>query len=120
MTEHLVAYLAPIDERLLGYLDDHHDLTLRTVEHLYRYAVALLQGHIRPEEVKEDWEDFFHLAGGFVFAYGEKRLFMSAERSQVLWIGRPPGPIDDWDRALLIDLVRALGAAISVRTSATG
>ncbi len=120
MTDHLVAYLGPIDSRLLGYLDESRDLSLPTVEHLYRYGVALLQGHILPEDVMEDWEDFFHLAGGFVFAHGSERLSMSARSSSVLWVGRTPAPLSDSDRTLLVDLVREMGELLARRTSAAG
>lgn len=116
----LTAYLGPIDARLLGYLDETSNLALPSLEHLYRYAVALLQGLIRPEDVMEDWEDFFYLAGGFVFAHGSTRLTTLARVSSVLWVGRDQGPLSESDRMLLVELTRELGDAVCARRCRKG
>ena len=120
MDADLSAYLGPIDARLLSYLDGASNLALPALEQLYRYALALLQGLVRPEDVMEDWEDFFYLAGGFVFAHGSKRLTTLARVSSILWVGRDPGPQSEWDRMLLVELTRELGDAVSTRTRAMG
>ncbi len=116
----LSAYLGPIDARLLSYLDDTSNLALSSLEHLYRYAVALLQGLLRPEDVMEDWEDFFYLAGGFVFAYGSTRLTTLARVTSVLWVGREQGPLSERDRMLLVELTRELGNAVCARRCRKG
>jgi len=119
MNEDLVAYLDAIDARLCDYLDEDHDLSLRAVEHLYRYALALRQGLIEPACVAEDWEDFFSLADAFVFAYGAQHLEVLRGRSALLegGGGDEPAPLTDTDRMFLVALVAKLDDFISARQS---
>lgn len=120
MNDKLWAYLASIDTSLLDYLDEEDGFRRPTVEHLYRYGVALLQRLITPAHVMEDWEDFFDLAGGFVFAHGSERLARSNVISSLLV---REGDLDSlsWaDQALLVDLVRELGEFLSSPNSAKG
>jgi hypothetical protein len=122
VNDDLAAYLDSIHERLLVYLDAHQDLSVETVSHLYRYAVALLQGLIDPDHVREDWEDFFCLADAFVLAYGSTRLGLLNRRAALLFPGSEsePASLSDADRVLLVALVRELGEQVSARLSTGG
>ncbi|MGO9582708.1 MAG: hypothetical protein ACLP36_07865 [Acidimicrobiales bacterium] len=74
MNDFLVSYLDAIDERLLEYLDDDDELKLDTVQRMRFYASALLSGSITPNNVVEDWPDWFQLVPAFVAAYGSEEL----------------------------------------------
>lgn len=84
MSADLVAYLAAIDEGLLGYLDAQEELSGATLAHVHRYAVALAEGLIVPAHVVEDWPDFFELAEAFVLAYGSAHLDHLHRRAPIL------------------------------------
>jgi hypothetical protein len=111
MRDDLAAYLDSLGSNLLGALDAEGDLAVGTAEHLYRYAVALLQGLILPEHVAEEWADFFCLADAFVLAYGSRRLGHLTRKATLLSIGKggAPLPLTGPDRSALVDLVRELG-----------
>ncbi len=74
VNDFLVSYLDAIDERLLEYLDDDDELKLDTVQRMRFYASALLSGSITPNNVVEDWPDWFQLVPAFVAAYGSEEL----------------------------------------------
>jgi hypothetical protein len=117
MKDDLATYLASIDSRLLVYLDAQRDLSTETIAHLYRYAVALMQGLIAPDAVLEDWEDFFDLADAFVFAYGSERLELLNRRAALLDMDgdRTGVPLTADDRLFLVNLVQELGALLTER-----
>ena len=115
MTDDLLSYLDSLGSDLLIYLDDDHELGLGTVEHLYRQALALLQGRTQPEKVASEWEDFFVLADAFVLAYGSRRLDRLNRRASLLATkrGEAPPPMTGEDLSLLVDLVRELGEYVA-------
>lgn len=122
MNDDLANYLESIDSQLIIYLDANRDLSTETVAHLYRYAVALLQGLILPEHVLEDWEDFFDLADAFVLAYGSRRLEALNRKALLLDIDgdQASAPLSADDRLLLVTLVQELGVALTEREGASG
>lgn len=119
MNDDLAAFLASVDLDLLRYLDANAELSLSATEHLYRYAVALLQGLIDPRDVAEDWEDFFPLAHAFVLTYGSKRLEFLHRRAALLSAKamRPTVGLTGADRAVLVELVRELGDFVFAHTN---
>ena len=119
MAYDLFAYLESFAPDLCHYLDDDHGLGLGTVDHLYRYGLALLQGTMFPARVAAEWEDFFPLAEAFVLAYGSDRLYRQNQRAALLAVGRgeSPHPLTGTDRSMLVDLVRELGLSIVAYTS---
>jgi hypothetical protein len=122
MNDDLARYLESIDARLPRYLDEGKDLALGTAEHLYRYAVALLQGLVKPAHVQDDWADFFFLADAFVLAYGSRRLGMLSRGSFLLASGKQEGslPLTGTDRTFLVAFVRELGQFVSARQHTSG
>lgn len=117
MKDDLATYLESIDSRLLVYLDAQRDLSTETIAHLYRYAVALMQGLITPDHVLEDWDDFFDLADAFVYGYGSQRLEFLDRRSGLLEtdVDETGLPLTADDRLLLVTLVQELGATLTQR-----
>jgi hypothetical protein len=113
----LVHYLDLIDGHLLGYLDAHEDLSVETVEHLGRYAVAMAQGLVTPEHVMEDWEDFYDLADAFVMAYGTERLRQLDWDATLLDVApdQPVAPLALADRVFLANLVTELDGFVASR-----
>jgi hypothetical protein len=116
MNDDLAEYLGALDRDLLAYLDANRDLSLKTAERLYHYAMAMHQGFLEPEHVAEDWADFFTLADAFVLAYGSKRLGLLNRRSALLSAGNGlPYFLNDFDRTFLVELVRELSAFVSTQ-----
>lgn len=115
MNDDLAAYLDSINGQLLGYLDERKELSLATLAHLHRYAVALLQALLVPAHLAEDWRDFFELAEAFVLAYGSKRLDLLNRRSRLLDARATPGsePVAGTDRLFLMHFVDELGRHLS-------
>ena len=74
VNDFLFTYLDSIDERLLEYLDKHHELKLDAVKRLRFYTSALLEGSITPDHVLEDWPDWYQLVPAFVATYGSDEL----------------------------------------------
>ena len=74
VSDFLVLYLDSIDERLLEYLDEEDELKLDAVKRLRFYTSALLEGSITPDQVMEDWPDWYQLASAFVATYGSDEL----------------------------------------------
>jgi hypothetical protein len=74
VSDFLVVYLDSIDERLLEYLDEEDELKLDAVKRLRFYTSALLEGSITPDQVMEDWPDWYQLASAFVATYGSDEL----------------------------------------------
>ena len=74
VNDFLFTYLDSIDERLLEYLDKHHELKLDAVKRLRFYTSALLEGSISPDHVWEDWPDWYQLVPAFVATYGSEEL----------------------------------------------
>ena len=115
MNDDLAAYLGSIDGKLVRYLDEQKELSVATVAHLHRYAVALVQRLIVPAQVEEDWRDFFELAEAFVLAYGSKRLGLLNRRARLLDTrAKPAGePVGGPDRLFLMHFVDELGRHVS-------
>ena len=74
VNDFLFTYLDSIDERLLEYLDKHHELKLDAVKRLRFYTSALLEGSITPDHVLEDWPDWYQLVPAFVATYGSDEM----------------------------------------------
>lgn len=107
----LAAYLASIDEGLLGYLDAQKELAAATLAHVQRYAVALAERLLTPADVAEDWQDFFELAEAFVLAYGSPHLDHLYRRVALLDAPSVTGrqPAEGSDRLFLAWLAEEIG-----------
>jgi hypothetical protein len=102
----LAHYLGSIDPRLVSYLDEDGTLSVDTIRKVHRYAVVLLQEHVVPEHVHEDWPDFFLLAAAIVYASGSQRLGLLAQKSSI-FKGWGDDPLTERDRAFLVALLNA-------------
>ena len=69
-----------------------------------RYAKALLNGVALPEQVDEEFPEFFRLALGFVHASGSARLRDLREHAS-LFEGWGEDPLTDDDRVFLVRLL---------------
>ncbi|HTX64046.1 MAG TPA: hypothetical protein VMD28_10420 [Acidimicrobiales bacterium] len=116
MSDDLAAYLDSIDSHLVGYLDTHRNISADAVRHVQCYAVALIQALVVPEQVHEDWPDFFPLVAGLVLAYGSTRLEHLARQSS-LFEGGDDDPLTDGDRVFLVTLLAELHELLSRRQS---
>ena len=74
MSDFLVVYLDSIDEQLLEYLDEDDELRLDAARRLRFYTRVLLEGSISPDQVMEDWLDWYQLVPAFVATYGSEEL----------------------------------------------
>jgi hypothetical protein len=73
-SDFLVTYLDSIDEALLDYLDADEELSLSVVRRLRQCTTDLLDGTTTPGALKEEWPDWFALAGAYVATYGTDGL----------------------------------------------
>jgi len=117
MSDLLVAFLDAIDERLLDYLDDEEELRLDTIERLWLYADALLEGSLTPAVVEEDWSDWFDLAAAFRTAYAPMWLADLEEAAPFLKVIRDDTRLVRADRAYLLAFTSLLDAHRKMRRS---
>jgi hypothetical protein len=107
----LLSYLDAVDGSLLGYLDDHHDLSVETVQRLHRFAVALSEGSMTPGLAMADWSDFYPLAAAFVVVCGSAELAELYDQSTVFSaVVRGDVPLTDADRVFVVLLADELEA----------
>jgi len=108
MSDLLVAFLDAIDERLLDYLDQDEELRLDTVERLWLYTEALLDGSITPAVIEEDWSDWFDLVAAFRTAYAPQWLADLEEAAPFRRVIRDETRLVRADRAYLLALTSLL------------
>ena len=106
MNDFLVSYLDAIEERLLEYLDDEGELKLEVVQRLRFYTSALLNGSLSPDNVVQDWADWFQLVPAFVAAYGTDEL-KEAEVASVFL-----ETVEEHEHASINDAVRSYLKAV--------
>ena len=106
MNDFLVGYLVQIDEKLVEYLDDDHELRLDTVWRMEICAGALLDESITPGILAEDWPEWFVLVRAFVAAYGPEVLeALEAEATLLNVPDVGDGPLTKEDSTYLEALV---------------
>ena len=83
---------------------ERQTLSVEDLAAVTRYAKALLDGVALPEQVDEDFPEFFHLVDTFVGASGSARLRDLCEQAS-LFEGWGEDPLTDDDRVFLVRLV---------------
>ena len=74
------------------------------LDRLQHYARALLHGALLPEDVDEDWPEFFRLVEAFVQVCASARLRRLRAQAS-LFEGWGDEPLTDGDRAFLLRLL---------------
>ncbi len=95
MNDFLVHHLARVDNRLLEYVDDEHELQPETVWRLGICAGALLDCSITPSLLAEDWPDWFILVTAFVAAYGPPELTDMESKATFMIAPEVDAEVDD-------------------------
>ena len=119
VNDYLVSFLKAIDSRLLGYLDSHDALAVKTVKRLRFFANAMLEGTTTPSKVAHDWADWFQLARAFVVVYGTLELADLEGDARLLHAGEIDGnkKLTEADRAYLSALQDALDCYPEMRAA---
>lgn len=114
MRDELVAYLDSINSHLVEYLDVDQDLSSAVLRHVQRYARAMSQRLLLPEQVHEDWPDFYPLVNAFGLAHASSRLRQLA-RACNLFEGDGDEEITDADQVFLVTLGAEIQEVLSQR-----
>ena len=111
MSDRTISVDSPVAQR-----DEGQTLSVADLAAVMRYAKALLNGVALPEQVDEEFPEFFRLALAFVHASGSARLRDLREQAS-LFEGWGEDPLTEEDRVFLVRLVNETKDARQVRRS---